>query len=177
MTSEHPITAETVVDHPGWAEHDVSEATVDAAAAALWKRLGTSGDTVELSILLSDDTRIQALNTQFRAKDQPTNVLSFPSDEDTYIGDIALALETVVREAADHQISVADHVTHLVIHGILHLLGHDHVANEDAEEMETIEVLVLKDLGIANPYATNGTAHRVSSPATPVTTVAKAADR
>ena len=100
--------------------------------------------------------KIQNLNHQFRGKDKPTNVLAFPSDdEEDYIGDIIIALETIQREAQEQDKSFADHFTHLVIHGCLHLLGYDHEQKNEAEEMENKEIELLKKLNIANPYETS----------------------
>lgn len=107
-----------------------------------------------LSVLLSHDRRIRKLNRDFRGKDYPTNVLSFPSDEDdnTYLGDIAIAYETLQRECAEQEKPFDDHFRHLLLHGILHLLGYDHETDEDAEEMENLEINILEDIGIKNPY-------------------------
>jgi probable rRNA maturation factor len=122
---------------------------------------------MSVSVKLSDDAEVHALNREWREKDKPTNVLSFPMLDDdeidalldgTYnapeimLGDIILAYETCAAEAEEKQISVADHATHLVIHGMLHLLGHDHVDDEEAEAMEALEVKALASMGLRNPY-------------------------
>lgn len=146
------LSAEVIGESPLWAYAGVDETTVQRATDALWSRVAQAPGITEVSVLLTSDERVRALNAQFRGKDQPTNVLSFPSGDDEYIGDIALGVETVTGEAEELGVTLGDHVIHLVIHGTLHLLGYDHETNEDAEEMETMEVLVLKDLGIANPY-------------------------
>ena len=97
---------------------------------------------------------MRALNKRDRKKDKPTNVLSYPSGERAFLGDIVLARQTVWREAREQKKSPADHVTHLVVHGTLHLLGHDHETSDaDAERMEALERRILKRLGIADPYA------------------------
>ena len=113
-----------------------------------------------VTIVLTDDTRVTALNADFRASPQPTNVLSFPADQSAtepgsppYLGDIIIARETVEREAGDEGIPVAHHLQHLTIHGLLHLLGYDHQSDSEAELMEAVETRVLNTLGIADPYA------------------------
>jgi probable rRNA maturation factor len=120
------------------------------------------GRAAELTIVLTDDGEVQALNRRYRGIDKPTNVLSFgdaanrrrrPAGQPVIIGDIVLAHETVVTEAAAQGKSIADHALHLVIHGVLHLLGHDHKSAREAEVMEGIEIALLARLGIADPYA------------------------
>lgn len=114
---------------------------------------------VEISVLLSDDVAVQALNRDHRGKDRPTNVLSFPGDIDALhpgaevlLGDVVLAYETVAVEARDEQKTVVEHTTHLLIHGVLHLLGYDHESEDDARLMERIEVESMTRLGLPNPY-------------------------
>ncbi|HLG46378.1 MAG TPA: rRNA maturation RNase YbeY [Reyranella sp.] len=118
-----------------------------AARAALGTKVRS------LTVALSDDKRVQALNRRDRKKDKPTNVLSYPSGEKTFLGDIVLARQTVWREAKEQKKMPADHVAHLVVHGTLHLLGYDHETSDaDAERMEALERRILKKLGIADPY-------------------------
>lgn len=143
---------------PAWGDaipeiEAICRATANAALAA-------AADPVEheLSVLLADDAGIRALNRAWRGKDQPTNVLSFPAGAPLVpgaprlLGDVALAYETVAREAAEQGKSLADHFRHLLVHGVLHLLGHDHEEEEAAERMEGLERRILAGLGVADPY-------------------------
>lgn len=106
----------------------------------------------EVSVVLTNDREIQNLNKTFRHKDNPTNVLSFPSEEEGELGDIILAYETIMREAEEAGVSPRHHTIHLIIHGFLHLLGYDHEKENEAQRMEAMEIQILKDLNIANPY-------------------------
>lgn len=136
------------------------------AAKAAFKACVTDAfpaKNAEISFLLTTDDEIQKLNKQYRHMDKPTNVLSFASmdDEDgepivddcLMLGDVVIALETTQREALENGRDFADHFSHLVVHGVLHLMGFDHEENDDAEEMEALEIIVLKGLNIENPYA------------------------
>ena len=106
-----------------------------------------------LTVALADDKRVRVLNKRDRGKDKPTNVLSYPSGERAFLGDVVLARQTVWREAKAQKKTVADHLAHLVLHGTLHLLGHDHETGQaDAERMEALERRILERLGIADPY-------------------------
>lgn len=107
----------------------------------------------ELSLALSDDAMVQGLNRDYRAKDKPTNVLSFPAPRGPLLGDIIIAFETLHREAAEEGLSPADHLTHLTIHGLLHLLGYDHETEAEALRMEALETSILAGLGIRDPHA------------------------
>lgn len=114
---------------------------------------------VVIGLLLADDAAIRELNRAWRGQDKPTNVLSFPAPAQPsggagprVLGDIALAYETVVREARQEAKVLADHVAHLLVHGTLHLLGRDHQGNEEADAMEALEIRALAGIGIANPY-------------------------
>ncbi|MET3901314.1 putative rRNA maturation factor [Devosia sp. UYZn731] len=112
----------------------------------------------ELSILLTNDEEQHELNKQWRGKDSSTNVLSFPQIEPFgpvvgILGDITLARETLEREAADQGVTFEAHFTHLVVHGFLHILGYDHLNDEEATEMESLETRILATLGIDDPYA------------------------
>jgi probable rRNA maturation factor len=142
-----------VVDDPGWRRFRGLVPGLTRAAAAAAKAAGFRGSW-SLTVLLSNDRRLKALNRDFRGKDKPTNVLSFPAapNREGYRGDIALALGVTRREAKAAGKSLADHATHLVVHGVLHLAGHDHVRERDAKIMEKMEIDILHGLGIANPY-------------------------
>jgi probable rRNA maturation factor len=114
----------------------------------------------ELSLVLTDDAEIRKLNANWRKKDKPTNVLSFPAFEiavgqkpGPMLGDIILAYETVKREAGEESKSFEDHTSHLIVHGLLHLLGYDHENDTDAEQMEGLETIILGKMGIRDPYA------------------------
>lgn len=142
-----------------WPPEDVlrplAELGLTAAAAEIKAPTGAG-----VTLLFTDDAHIQALNARFRGKDKPTNVLSFPAlmgtvlpDELVHLGDIALAYETVAREADADDKAFDHHLTHLIIHGFLHLLGYDHVMKDEAEEMEDLERHILARLAIADPYA------------------------
>lgn len=111
----------------------------------------------EVSITLVDDDEIHALNKMYRDMDKPTNVLSFELGDDILLGDIYISLDTVVREAKDAKISVEDHVAHMVVHGMFHLLGYDHLTDAQAKVMESKEIAVLKKLRIKNPYMDENT--------------------
>lgn len=126
----------------------------------------TTAATVEISVRLTSDDEVQTLNRQYRDKDKPTNVLSFSmiqpdlietvsqnsDDGEVLLGDIVLAHGVCAREAAERDISIDTHATHLIVHGTLHLLGYDHMTDDEAEAMEAIERDALADLGIADPY-------------------------
>lgn len=145
-----------LVEAEGWSRLENIEAVVRRAVEAALE--GDKYRAASVSILLTDDAAIRRLNAEFRGFDKPTNVLSFPAssrpgDPEPALGDIALACETCAREAEEEGKALTDHLTHLVIHGTLHLLGHDHEAVAEAEAMEALETRILAGLGIADPYA------------------------
>lgn len=152
------------VEARGWESMDIA-GCADCATAAVARRLSLPADC-EVTLLACDDTRIAALNADFRGKPRPTNVLSWPAQElsppelpmpdpdgSIHLGDIALAYETCAREAEGQGKSLADHTTHLILHGLLHLLGYDHETDADAARMEALEVEILGKLGISDPYS------------------------
>jgi probable rRNA maturation factor len=135
---------------------DLDELTKRCLVASLAETEDRLRDGAELSLLFCDDARIRLLNAQFRGFDKPTNVLSFPGPEPTaeahMLGDIAIAFETVAREAVEQGKPLPHHVCHMIVHGFLHLLGYDHETDEEAEAMEADEARVLHRIGIADPY-------------------------
>ncbi len=148
----------------GW--HSLIErAAQSAIAESAFPQLATAGRPVELSVRLTGDDEVRALNAQWRGKDKSTNVLSFPMAEadelksadsvgpELMLGDIVLARGVCAAEAADKAIPVEQHAAHLIVHGTLHLLGHDHHDEDQAADMESREVRALARLGIADPYA------------------------
>lgn len=133
-------------------------ALIERACSAALHRAGFS-EAASISVLLADDTRIAALNQAFRQKTGPTNILSFPSvdmpmgEEPAVLGDLALAYQTITREAEAQGKLFNHHLQHLIVHGALHLLGYDHEVEDDATAMESLECAILAGLGIADPYA------------------------
>jgi probable rRNA maturation factor len=153
-----------VVEDRRWRSHRGLQGRLTRAAEAACRRAKLRGD---VTILLADDKKLRALNHSFRGKDKPTNVLSFPGGSINgrtagrfasaaapgYAGDIAIAYGVTSREAKTARKSFADHATHLVVHGVLHLAGYDHERAKDANVMEPLETKILARLGIADPYA------------------------
>ena len=158
------------IEDPRWQDLGLA-AIADRAVAAALGHLGIAAGDCEISLLACDDSRIAELNAEFRGKEKATNVLSWPAEDlaaeapggipdapapdfmgEMALGDIAIAYETCAREAAEAGKPMADHCTHLLVHGTLHLLGYDHIRDEDAALMEGLETAVLGKLGIADPY-------------------------
>ena len=159
-------------DAAGWPESDRWSSLADKAVRAAIahspeRRFLTEAATVEVSVKFTSDDEVRQLNRDYRQKDAATNVLSFPmvqddlldtvdansDDGELLLGDIVLAHGVCVREAEEKGVSVEAHATHLVVHGTFHLLGYDHITDQDAEEMEAAEREVLAALGIDDPYA------------------------
>jgi probable rRNA maturation factor len=159
-----------VQNEPGWDDGtDWEMLATEAVTAALqttpYAAILTASYMAEISVRLTDDDEVQALNRQYRQKDKPTNVLSFPmvqddllqvldnsDDGEVLLGDIILARGVCEREAAEKGVTTQEHATHLIVHGTLHLTGYDHIADDEAEAMEDIERAALARLGIADPY-------------------------
>lgn len=157
------LTLEVVFEDEEWPDAARVEVLVREAAAALAAHPALHGPKpAEACIALSNDAHVQTLNASFRGKDKPTNVLSFPAPESPVpqavepLGDIIIARETLAREAAEKGIPLADHLRHLTVHGLLHLLGYDHENEAEAVQMENLETEILHRLGIPDPYGDGG---------------------
>ncbi len=154
------IHIDIMTEADGWPPEERLEALVRRAADAAWTHLALKPADSELSVVFTDDAAIRVLNAEWRGKDKPTNMLSFPafpvragSQPGPMLGDIVIARETVEREAAAEAKPFENHLTHLVVHGFLHLLGYDHETDAEAEEMEAREREILHALAIPDPYA------------------------
>ena len=146
------VRLEFVSEHDGWAALSGLESRAQTVVEAALARLAAprAGETV---VLLTGADTLQALNARFRGKDAPTNVLSFPApDSEGYPGDVALSFETCAAEAERDGKVLEDHAVHLVLHGVLHLNGLDHIKEDEAAEMEALERAALEAVGIADPY-------------------------
>lgn len=148
MTGSADITI--IVEDPLWRKAAAARTLLKRAAALAFARAGK--DRCAFSILLAGDEKLRALNAGFRARDTPTNVLSFPSAEMDYLGDIAIAYGVTAAEAEAQGKSFSHHAAHLAVHGVLHLLGYDHETEADAQKMEPLEVKILAEMKIPNPY-------------------------
>ena len=147
--TEGPISL--LVEEAAWRRHRGLLPKLKAAADAACRAAKLPAKR-RLTILLADDARLKRLNHDFRGKKKPTNVLSFPSDENGYAGDVALAYGVTKKEALAAGKPFADHARHLVVHGVLHLAGYDHMTARDARLMEPLETKILAKLGVADPY-------------------------
>ncbi len=144
-----PVDIAVLCEDPDWGPEAEGLCRLAAAAALA----AANCEAGELSILLSDDGHVAALNSRFRHADGPTNVLAFAAGAPGLLGDVIVARETTVEEARAQGKALAAHLSHLVVHGTLHLLGFDHQSDEEARRMEATEIRVLAALGIADPYA------------------------
>lgn len=160
------LDIQIAVEADGWADETALEALASRVLGAAETYLAKAEDQpfpkqpTEVSLVFADDEMIREVNAEWRNKDKPTNVLSFPAFPLTpgkmpgpMLGDIIIARETVEREAVELEKSFEDHLTHLMVHGFLHLFGYDHIETEDAEEMEALETRILAELGLSDPYA------------------------
>jgi probable rRNA maturation factor len=157
-----PITEVLVVADAWQAEPD-AESVIQRAITAAAEFVDADIGEAELAVMLTDDDGIRTLNSNWRGIDKPTNVLSFPAlppsgpsgpdDAPRMLGDIAIAYQTTRQEADEEQKPFDHHLSHLAVHGFLHLIGYDHEQNDDAEDMETLEREILAQLGIPDPYS------------------------
>ena len=158
--SNNAIQIDIMVEAGNWSDETALEGLVRKSVEAAWASLGLKSATSELSVVFTDDASIQTLNAEWRDKDKPTNVLSFPAfpvkagtQPGPMLGDIVIARETVEREALEEGKPLENHLAHLIVHGFLHLLGYDHETDEEAEIMEAREREILHALAIPDPYA------------------------
>jgi probable rRNA maturation factor len=158
-----PIT-EVLVVADSWQSEPDADAVIQRAVAIAAEMADADTADAELAVMLTDDAGIRTLNSNWRGIDKPTNVLSFPAlppptplagtdDIPRMLGDIAIAYETARREADDEQKPFDHHLSHLTVHGFLHLVGYDHETDDQAEAMESLETEILAQLGIPDPYA------------------------
>jgi probable rRNA maturation factor len=158
-----PIT-EVLVVADSWQSEPDADAVIQRAVAIAAEMADADTADAELAVMLTDDAGIRTLNSNWRGIDKPTNVLSFPAlppptplagtdDIPRMLGDIAIAYETARREADDEQKPFDHHLSHLTVHGFLHLVGYDHETDDEAEAMEALEIEILAQLGIPDPYA------------------------
>jgi probable rRNA maturation factor len=156
-----PVDFDLTVEAGEWPDEATLTGLVERVIAAAFAELGPSrpGES-ELGVIFTDDARIRELNAGWRGRDSATNVLSFPAFPETksgplppLLGDIVLAAETVASEAALEGKPIENHISHLVVHGLLHLIGYDHEIDAEAEEMEALERRILARLAIPDPYA------------------------
>jgi probable rRNA maturation factor len=158
-----PPETEVLIVAPCWSAEPDAETIVHRAIETAALTVGADTADAELAVMLTDDSGIRTLNKNWRGQDKPTNVLSFPAlqptgprsadDAPRMLGDIAIAYETTRREADDEQKPFDHHLSHLAVHGFLHLVGYDHETDNDAQAMEALERRVLSLLGIPDPYA------------------------
>lgn len=154
------MTVAIEVEDEAWGTVPGLEDLAQDAVAAVLSIAAPQDIPCDVAVLFTDDASIAEINAAWRGMDKPTNVLSFPTPDDMPVpdgearplGDIVLAHGVISREAAEQAKTLRDHTAHLIVHGTLHLLGYDHESDDEAEEMETLETRILKDLGISDPY-------------------------
>lgn len=155
----HPLPEiEVIVEDTAWnsVAPDLTE-QVKRAARLAFEPVAAAGSGSEIAVLLSDDERLRTLNREHRGKDKPTNVLSFAAAPGTgHLGDIAIAYGVAKREADAAGKPLLDHLLHLTVHGVLHLLGYDHEKPAEADRMEALETAILAEMGISDPYIVQG---------------------
>ena len=148
-----------VLESPLWQSEPDAAAVIRRAIGEAAEMAPATTGPRELAVMLCDDAAMRELNGRWRARPEPTNVLSFPAAARSQtLGDIAIAYETTAREAQTEGKPFADHLAHLAVHGFLHLLGYDHRSDAEAAAMEGLEIAILARLGVADPYAKDGTA-------------------
>jgi probable rRNA maturation factor len=160
LSKVRSVDIDILIEAGDWPSESDLEAMARRTIAAVFTEAGIGAGTTEFSLVFTNDVRIRALNAGWRDKDKPTNVLSFPAFQPKrgaslppMLGDVILARETISREAALEEKPFEHHLTHLIVHGLLHLLGYDHETETEAEEMEMVERRALARLAIPDPYA------------------------
>ena len=154
------MTVSIEVEDDAWCALTGLEELARTAVTSALAGASRNGTPCQVALLFTDDDAIAQINAEWRGKDKPTNVLSFPTPDDMPLpagearplGDIVLAHGVIAREAAEQGKTLRDHTTHLIVHGTLHLLGYDHESDDEADEMEALETRILKGLGISDPY-------------------------
>ena len=166
------MNVEISIENPSWEEIENLSEITEKCIESVFSELGESSENKEVCVLFTNDDEVRCLNRTFRGKDKPTNVLSFPAQQDDWnydeyddfdedlrnqektsiLGSIAVAYETLEKEASEQKKKITDHLQHLLIHSMLHLFGYDHIEDKEAEEMESLEIKILEKLNINNPY-------------------------
>ena len=159
-TAAHDVAVDVLIEAGAWPTRAKLRALAERAIGAAVDRACPDLEPgAEVSLLFTDDSHMRGLNLRYRGKDKPTNVLSLPAAQllvgriGPLLGDIVLAAETVRSEAEAQELAENNHLTHLIVHGFLHLIGYDHEDDSEALVMEGLETAILSDLGIADPYA------------------------